>query len=1297
MRYDKYLKHIQRLNKALNIVYRLRFVLISVTSLTLASVMTFEFTKGIVKLDAFNVLTYTYGDSVTASSSAFANDSSVEYKEESATEWVSEAPIYPGNYEVRGVSKNGFGAKTTSDPIKFTILPKTVEVSISNSQIVYGDLPKVSASLFGSDAISSYNVKYENEFEFTTKAQVDKDSVVIVDKEGKDITFCYNIVPKEKELSILTRPISVTFKNNSKVYDAKDIEEFDGEITKGTLAGGDAIEFIENETHYSAAGSYEYEKGIVIKRGDTDVTKMYSISTTKGSLNINKIAINAYSDSYDGIYNGKSLLENNALNITVESEKLVEGHKANVEFDENVLSFENSTEVINNLSATFAINIVDAEGNDVTASYDITKSYGDINVSKRDVEIVFGSAEKLYDGKVLSNTKYTWSEDLVSTDTVQINEDLFPSITTPDTVENFVELANINIINKDALDVTHCYNISFVPGSLVINKPSLYFDMPTFGDITYDGKLHTLDNFKLVEELSDDISKDFTFKLTGDIRTYKNVGLYDDNELDDFQRNKIDVYLGEEIVTQFFNIEYNYNSSSISQREINPTFYIIKDEKQVNKITYDSYTHDVGVKFNENELVEEVDKPIINCEPLFDSGDYSIDNFGFDIVDIESEESTLDNYKINESNTITIDKKEVEVKLPNAKEVYCGDYYDFKVNEEELDNTICDNDSYYAESLHEINVGKYNYDSSMFTCDHYDNYIFKFTPSENTVNEITKRPITISFSDYTTTYDGKSHYIPFEITNGTLVEGHSIVGAEIIDGELTSKTLKVKNAITYHKSNFEGFFNNDGSLAIDIIDANGNIVTDNYEISENFDDVDIEIQPLKIGVKFFADGDYGYCGEDYTFDDYKIMDPKFEAEKALAEGEEATLINAFVAKRAGEYTNDNKATIQIKGLDELGNKISTTGNYEITYDRWEKVNIDKARLDIMVKGFETTYDGNDFKTHFEAQENLVSYKVNGEEQEMFEGTKLQVSYKTNDTILFVNNQSLQNYLNVTLINDKYKDPESDYFNNNETNMFEIGSITFGTCNYSKYDITFTGKTGSQTYNGKTPSNLNVVYSEKDYGEFMKLHTLKKDDNAITTDALDYSKNAYDLKVDKEKFHFYRKINDVEYDVTNYINLNFDDLSKKIKIGKRSLTINEKGDEFFEGEKEKANEQFDKITGLIEGEKLFLVNDDGIEEEVTTTKTEYDLIANMTLASNSGGIAGTAFRYINKESEKQLIMESQFRVKAFRNNAWVDVTKNYNIKITKDDVRFGNPIYIKKGETLWKSTDVQNVKPNSKES
>ena len=188
--------------------------------------------------------------------------------------------------------------------------------------------------------------------------------------------------------------------------------------------------------------------------------------------------------------------------------------------------------------------------------------------------------------------------------------------------------------------------------------------------------------------------------------------------------------------------------------------------------------------------------------------------------------------------------------------------------------------------------------------------------------------------------------------------------------------------------------------------------------------------------------------------------------------------------------------------------------------------------------------------------------------------------------------------------------------NEETNMFEIGSITFGTCNYAKYDITFTGKTGSQTYNGKTPSNLNVVYSEKDYGEFMKLHTLKKDDNAITTDALDYSKNAYDLKVDKEKSHFYRKINDVEYDVTNYINLNFDDLSKKIKIGKRSLTINEKGDEFFEGEKTKATEQFNKIEGLVEGEKLFLTNDLGDEEEVTTEKTEYSLICDSRYIASS---------------------------------------------------------------------------------
>lgn len=1281
MRYDKYLKRIQTLNKVVNGIYRLRFVLISAASLALVSVMTFEFTKGIVKIESFEKLTYTYGELVSATSSAFANDAEVEYKEESATEWVKEAPIYPGNYEVRGVSTNGFGAKTTSKSIKFSILPKPVEISISNSQITYGDLPSASASLFGTDAIASYSVKYEDEFSFSTKVEIDKDTVVINDKNGNDITRCYDISTKEKEITVLPRPISVTFKNFEKVYDSKDIEEANGEITNGTLAGGDNIEFIENETHYSDPGSYQYSKDFVIKRGDVDVTKMYSVSTIKGNLKIAKVAINAYSDSYDNVYNGKTLLENDALNINVENEKLVEGHKAVVEFDEDVLNMKDFKGIVSNLKATFSIKILDAEDNDVTYTYDISTAYGTINVGARDLEITFGSGEKLYDGIALSNKVYACSEDLVSTDTVQINEDLFPSIVTPQSVMNFVESSDIHILDEDLNDITNYYNVSLVPGELIINKPKLYFDMPSFGDIVYDGQTHVLDNFELNSDYSDEISSSFSFKLTGDIRSYKDVGVYDDNELGEFEKNKVDVYLGDDIVTDCFDIEYQYYSSSIAPRSINPTFFIIKGENEVNEITYDSFTHDVGVKFGEDEIVSEVDKPVINCEPLFNAGEYTLEDFEFDIIDIETGFSTYGNYQIEDFNTITINKKEVEVKLPNAVVEYKGDYYDFKLNEEELDVSICENDTYYAESLHEINVGEYEFTSDMFTCTNYDNYIFKFTPSESTVNKITKRPISINFSDFETTYNGENQYVPFSI-DGDLVEGHSVVGAP-------SNALKVRNAKEYHKSDFSSFFGNDGELKLRIVDANNVDVTDNYEITENFDDVSVKVNPIKIGVKFSINGTYSYIGEKYTFDDYSIMDPEFKASKDLASGETAEVIDAFSAKRAGEYINDNKALIQINGFDEEGNMVDTTGNYEITYSRWDKVKIGKAKLDITIDGFNDEYDGFVFKDHFESHKDLISCKVDGVDQALYEGTKVQISYKTDDTILFITNRSLQNYINVTLVNDSIEKPENDYYTNTATGLFDINSITYGTVDYSKRALEFKGKKSNSTYSNETPNNLGIEYAGDTDG-FYNRHQLLMEQGALSSDGIDYG--THNLLVDQSKFHLSTIINDQGYDVTEYVDFVFSNLSKQVVIKRRSLTIKELGDEFFEGEKEKATEQF-TISGLLKNDSLYLVNDNGVEEEVNSTKTDYSLIIDMKTAIT----VGTAFKYQDGSGNSAIIMSDQFRIKTYRDGKLKDVTNNYKINLTKDSVRFGNPIYIKKGETAWKSTDVQNVKPSSKES
>lgn len=1245
MRYDKYLNRINKLNKVINALYRLRFVLASVASVTLVGVLTFEFTKGIVKVENFNKLEFTYGDVVTAASSAFANDSKIEYREVNSDNWSEIAPTYPGKYQVRGVSKNGFGAMTTSDPIDFEILPKEVEVSIGESQITYGNVPKISASLLGMDKISAYKVKYDDPYSLKTKAQVDKESMTVTDKDGKDITFCYNFTPKQRDIDILPRQISISFKDNEKTYDAKAIEEFDGELVSGTLAEDDVISYKENAESHSEVGNYTYSKETVIKHNDKDVTHMYSVNTQKGNLKIDKIPLTAYSLDYHELYNGKTLDENNAYQVKFECPKLVEGHKVNISFEGDYEELKDSNKPLET-DSIFSIKITNEKDEDVTSSYDIQKTYGSISVSKRDISIAFGSNSKLYDGTKLSETLYSVSGDLLEGDIVKVDpndEDLFPKIVEPGTVENIVESIQIN--NDKALDVTNCYNISLIPGELEIRKPHLVFDMPSFGDIEYDGKSHILSDFKL-NEVSDVVSSNFVFDLKDPEEC-----IYPQNEPYVSNRN-IDISLNDVDVTQFFDIEYNRPESWIRKRKINPVVYFI-EEDTTSALTYNGAYREVNVKFNDGEILEG-DVPSLNTNMLLDSGTYElVEDLGFAINNpILGDVTSF--YEIETVNSLVINKKDIYVTLPSFDTDFDG-----KMHEAHLDmNQFSDDNALYGdctitETAYASGTyfGDYDYSKDFISFSNDDNYRFIFD-SDSKTSHINKRKLEVNFTEFDKTYNGDYQNIEFNITDGSLADGDSFVKSKYNGTSYVSDSLLVKNRKTYTKNDFikkddASFFNEDGTIKI--LNSSGYDVTDNYEIVDNFDDTKFEVKPFELTVNF-NDFDYDkyYNGMNYEFKLYDLDG------KELPEGQRIEVENAFIAKHANdEYINDKKATVKI--YDESGTQV--TGNYSITIKyTWDTTTIYKKPITIGVSDFTPTYDGTSFVNQFDPVKFDYISIISGE---LLENTTMSVSYKGAKDSPFIKNESLMNLIDINLVNEDYEFAESDY---------DITYEYFGNCDYQKRDLTFIGKRtvhGTHedpdfTYNGTSPTSLNDYVVQYGDEKFYSLHQLSKDEGAVTTNGI-YAGD-YDFICDPTKFHLKNK--NVGYiSADDYVVYNFDQIEGKVVIGVKQINVLALKDVFNYGEKPKAYERF-SVTGLLPNHYLYLVYN-GISERVTDDTTDYIGIDDM--------IEKGSYKYKCGGHE---ITNNQFKVfEEMEDGTLLDRSTSHTIVVDKEKVKRGFPIWI----------------------
>ena len=135
-----------------------------------------------------------------------------------------------------------------------------------------------------------------------------------------------------------------------------------------------------------------------------------------------------------------------------------------------------------------AAKIVNADGDDVTASYEITYVNGELEVTKKAVTITADSDSKVYDGTALTKDSYT-NTALAEGDTIK-SVTVTGSQTIVGKSDNVPSAAKI--VNADGVDVTASYEITYANGTLEVTKRSLTLTSAT-ATKAYDGTALTDD------------------------------------------------------------------------------------------------------------------------------------------------------------------------------------------------------------------------------------------------------------------------------------------------------------------------------------------------------------------------------------------------------------------------------------------------------------------------------------------------------------------------------------------------------------------------------------------------------------------------------------------------------------------------------------------------------------------------------------------------------------------------------------------------------------------------------------
>ena len=474
------------------------------------------------------------------------------------------------------------------------------------------------------------------------------------------------------------------------------------------------------------------------------------------------------------------------------------------------------------------IRILSADGDDVTASYNITAVDKTLTASLRPVTVETPSASYVYDGQVhgTEGAEITSARGLVKGHKLEIS-----TISEYDKVGTYANsVQSMRIVDENGEDVSEWYNLTVVTGTLQITKRPITVGAE-LEDIVYDGLNHVYDQLQLI---SGSLAKGQQFSLTN-YRTARDVGTY---------ANTTDIVILDENgnnVNSNYSITRNFPTMKIISRPLSVS-------TQSAEFTYDGLDH----IYNTVDIAADVSlaqgQEIHYMNPIYCKavGEYDISP-SFRIWD-ENGYDVTGNYAITRNfGKVKILPRKIKVTTDSEDFVYDGKYHNYdKVDLAEGDG-LASEQEIRCVTITCRDVGEYDISPSFSILDALGYNVTNNYEITREFGKVTIRPLAINLGtpSFEFIYDGEEH----KYSEIDIAEGYRLAEDQKIN---IDKTIVCENVGTY-----------DNSPSFRILDNNNSDVTKNYAIIRNFGK--ITIQQKKLVIKTKSDTIY-YDGLEHRYD-----------------------------------------------------------------------------------------------------------------------------------------------------------------------------------------------------------------------------------------------------------------------------------------------------------------------------------------------------------------------------------------------------------------------------------------------
>ena len=389
-------------------------------------------------------------------------------------------------------------SETASKPYDGTPLTKP-DVTVGGDGFVDGEVTDVKAT---GSVTFVHEGEVTNAITYTKGANFKETNYTISKNEGK-----LSITKREGE----GKTITVTAKSDEKVYDGAPLTN-NGFTHAGALVEGDVLTAVVEGSQTDVGSSDNVVTSYRVMRGETDVTTSYTFTESgKGALTVTARGVTFTGESKSLPYTG------GMQSITgITQSGLVEGHR----YED--LTYKAEGQNVGSYDGAFSGDVVikDAQGNDVTKNYNVTKTPGKLTITNASFTVTFTgeSDTKVYNGSEQSITGIT----VAGLKPGHRYENLTYAAKGTDKGEYVGAFTGtVKILDENNVDVTENYAITQTPGKLTITAVTDEVVVTITGHkdtVTYDGAEHTVTGYDV--RISNELYKeaDFTFSGTAEVK-----------------------------------------------------------------------------------------------------------------------------------------------------------------------------------------------------------------------------------------------------------------------------------------------------------------------------------------------------------------------------------------------------------------------------------------------------------------------------------------------------------------------------------------------------------------------------------------------------------------------------------------------------------------------------------------------------------------------------------------------------------------------------------------------------------